>query len=231
MPIVEALANEAYCVTVDLPGHGASVDRPAHEYTLEGTTQALADVFDEVGIECCSLIGYSMGGRVALYFSVYHASRVRRLVLESASPGLKTEEKRAHRREVDAERAERIRADLGTFLEDWYRQPLFESLGRHDLVEDMVARRKQNDPEELSRALTGLGPGRQPSLWGRLGDIQTPTLVMTGELDDKYDDITARMAQRMPNARRILVPEAGHNVHAERPQAYLAHLCNFLSHT
>jgi 2-succinyl-6-hydroxy-2,4-cyclohexadiene-1-carboxylate synthase len=216
---------------VDLPGHGQSLDRPAHEYTMEGATQALADVLDDAGIDRCTVVGYSMGGRVALYFSIFHPGRVRRLVLESTSPGLRTEAERAERRSTDAARAHRIREDLEGFLKDWYRMPLFDSLGRHDLVDAMVARRAQNDPQELARALEGLGPGRQPSLWDKLDRVPGPALVMTGALDDKYDVITARTVERLSQACRVLVPEAGHNVHAERPQAYLSQLCRFLDHT
>ncbi len=230
-PIVEALSKEVYCLTVDLPGHGQSLDRPSYLYTMEGATQALADVLDEAGIQRCSLVGYSMGGRVALYFSLFHPSRVRRLGLESASPGLRTEEERAERRYLDDERAHRIREDLDAFLRDWYRLPLFASLARHGLVEEMVRTRRENDPEELARALRGLGPGKQPSLWDRLPDVSVPTLVLTGELDTKYKCITERTAQRAANAHRIVVPGAGHNVHAERPQAFLAQLVWFLEAT
>lgn len=226
---VEALSDVAFCVTVDLPGHGRSTGLPSHLYTMEGATQAVADVLDEVGIDRGSLVGYSMGGRVALYFSLFYADRVRRLVLESASPGLQTKDARSRRRALDAERAERIRADLGAFLEEWYRQPLFESLQRHGLVDEMVDRRSTNDPDELARALTGLGPGHQPSLWERLGEIEVPTLVMTGGLDEKYEDVTERTARVIGTADRVLVPEAGHNVHAERPQAFLAQLSHFLA--
>jgi 2-succinyl-6-hydroxy-2,4-cyclohexadiene-1-carboxylate synthase len=230
-PIVDALSRDAYCLTVDLPGHGRSLDGPNHLYTMEGVTQALADVLDDAGINRCSLIGYSMGGRVALYFSLFHPTRVRRLGLESTSPGLRTEQERAERRCIDDQRANRIQQDLDAFLENWYRQPLFASLARHGLVEEMVATRRANDPDELAQALRGLSPGEQPSLWDRLPDLSVPTLVLTGELDDKYTGITDQAARRIGAARRIVVPEAGHNVHAERPQAFLAELVRFLDAT
>lgn len=230
-PVVEALSPDAYCVTVDLPGHGQSLDGPEYLYTMEGATQALADVLDDVGIHRCSLVGYSMGGRVALYFSLFHPGRVRRLGLESASPGLPTGEERVQRRFLDDERADRIQEDLDSFLESWYRQPLFASLDRHGLVDEMVATRRANDPDELARALRGLSPGEQPSLWDRLPDLSVPTLVLTGELDEKYEAITQRTGERIEVARRVLVPGAGHNVHAERPQAFLAHLVQFLEST
>lgn len=230
-PIVEAMSDDVHCLRVDLPGHGGSIDRPDHLYTMEGATQALADVLDDAGVESCTFIGYSMGGRLALYFSLFHPSRVQRLVLESASPGIDSNDARARRRTLDAERATRIRDDLRSFLEDWYRQPLFSSLQRHDLVEEMVARRGTNDADELACALTGLSPGRQPSLWEHLGEVSVPTLVMTGELDEKYEQITKKESRRIEHAQRVVVPRAGHNVHAERPHVYLAHLARFRDRT
>mgnify|MGYP006280805865 CR=1 FL=1 len=227
-PIVSALEEEAFSLTPDLPGHGDSLHGPDHLYCMEGAAQAVADVLDDARIDRCTLVGYSMGGRVALYFSLFHPGRVHRLVLESVSPGIADEAARAERRALDAERARRIREDLDAFLHDWYRQPLFASLGRHGLVEQMVARRRANDPEELARTLRGLSPGRQPSLWSRLADLTPPTLVLTGALDEKYAETTAEATRRIPTARRILVPRAGHNVHAERPQAFVAHLAHFL---
>lgn len=230
-PVVTGLDDQAFCLRVDLPGHGKSIDRPSYLYSMEGATQALADVLDEVGIHRCSLVGYSMGGRVALYFALFHPERVRRLVLESASPGLPTEAERAERRAVDEQRARRIEDDLETFLEDWYRKSLFASLSRHGLVEEMVRRRVANNADELARALRGLSPGEQPSLWNRLPELDVPTLVLTGALDEKYCAITERTAERIPAARHVVVPGAGHNVHAERPQAYLAQLGRFFDET
>lgn len=229
--IVDVLSRRMFVVAVDLPGHGQSLKRPDHLYTMEGVTQALVDVWDEIGIKRCSLVGYSMGGRIALYAALFHQLRVRHLVLESASPGLRSEEKRTERRCVDARRADRIEGDLERFLEDWYRQPLFASLARHDLIEDMIATRRKNDAAEIARALRGLSPAEQPSLWDQIGKLNVPTLLLTGALDSKYDRITGQAAECMPRSERVVVPDAGHNVHAERPQAFLAHVRSFLEET
>jgi 2-succinyl-6-hydroxy-2,4-cyclohexadiene-1-carboxylate synthase len=228
-PIMRGLSREAFCLAVDLPGHGASIDAPSWEFSMEGATQALADVLDDAGVERCTLVGYSMGGRVALYFARHHSLRVRRLVLESSTPGLRTEAERAARRAVDARRARSIREDLADFLANWYRMPLFASLAQHDLVDSMVERRRGNDPDALARALDGLGTGAQPSLWTELGAIDVPALLLAGELDEKYVQITAAMKARNPAMRRVVVPDAGHNIHAERPQAFLSHLVDFVS--
>jgi 2-succinyl-6-hydroxy-2,4-cyclohexadiene-1-carboxylate synthase len=228
-PIVDAMAPSAWCLAVDLPGHGRSTERPRHEYTMEGATQALADVLDDAGVEACTLVGYSMGGRLALYFTKHHGDRVRRLVVESATPGLAVESDRLRRRRIDANRAAAIEEDFDAFLAEWYRQPLFASLAQHDLVETMVETRRANDPHEVARALRGLSTGRQPSLWPHLPAIEVPMLALTGALDEKYAGITAEMVERNPSIRRVVVPDAGHNVHAERPDAFVQHLQDFLA--
>ncbi len=227
--ITDALHDDAYCIRVDLPGHGRSLHRPSYEYTIEGATQALADVLDDAGVRECNLVGYSMGGRIALYFAVHHSSRVRTLTLESSSPGLTSSADRNDRRMVDAERADSIRTDLLGFLAKWYRMPLFASLERHGLVESMIDMRSTNDPEEIARALEGLSVGAQPSLWERLQDLHIPALACTGELDTKYANIVGHMAMGSQQMDTVIVPDAGHCVHAERPQAFLVHLVHFLS--
>lgn len=230
-PIVRALEDDVHGLTIDLPGHGQSLGQPKEAYSVTGATEAVGEVLDAEGVDTCTLVGYSMGGRVALSLALRHPSRVDRLVLESASPGLRTDAERTERREVDAERAARIEDDLEAFLTNWYRQPLFASLARHDLVDEMVRRRSENDPRELSRALRGMSPGRQASFWDRLDEIDGPTLVLAGALDDKYTAITEEAAARIEAARRVVIPEAGHNVHAERPAAFLNALERFLSDT
>ena len=230
-PIGRGLQGEFRCATIDLPGHGQSLDPPEEAYSIEGATEAVVEVLDAEGIDSCTLVGYSMGGRVALSLALRHPDRVHRLVLESASPGLRTEPERADRRTVDAERAARIEENLEAFLADWYRLPLFGSLARHDLVDDMVQTRSTNDPQELARALRGLSPGRQTPFWDRLDEIDCPTLVLAGALDDRYTAITEEVAARIETVRRVVIPQAGHNIHAERPAAFRDVLRPFLPET
>jgi 2-succinyl-6-hydroxy-2,4-cyclohexadiene-1-carboxylate synthase len=178
------------------------------------------------------LIGYSMGGRIALHFAAAYPERVRGLVLESASPGLATEAERAARRAADEALAAGLRRDgIVAFVDRWEAQPLFASRARLDPA--VRARQRElrllNDPASLGASLAGLGTGALPSLWDRLAQIETPTLLLVGALDEKYVEIGRRMKAAMPNARLVAVAGAGHTVHLERPGEWLAAVTEFLS--
>jgi len=221
---ISALDERFYCVVPDLPGHGASLGLPPEAYTIEGAARMLLHLLDELDAERPVVVGYSMGGRLALYLALRHPERCSRLFLESASPGIKDPVEREVRRRADEERAARLGSgDLAGFLEDWYRQPLFASLARHEgLLRETIEARLRNDPGELARSLRGMGTGNGPSLWGELGALRAPALAVAGELDEKYVGVAARMASLGPRVRTAVVAGAGHNVHLEAPGAYLA---------
>lgn len=175
-----------------------------------------------------------MGGRIALHLALRAPDRVRRLVLESASPGLETEEERRARRRADAELAESIvSGGMEAFVRQWEALPLFSS--QQGLSAGVRARhragRLANDPRSLAAALRGLGTGALPSLWDRLREIAVPTLLVVGALDRKFVEIGRRMERRLPAAALEVVAEAGHAVHLERPEAWVASVGGFLAET
>ena len=229
-PVLTEIAPSYHSLAVDLPGHGASTAWPDNQWLMAATAQALAHVLDVHHIGACALVGYSMGGRLALYFALHFPDRCNRLLLESASPGLKTAAERAARHDQDEQRAVRLETEhFDEFVRDWYGQALFSSLARHEgLVEQMIAARQRNDPQALARSLRGMGTGRQPSLWERLAALQVPTLAVAGALDTKYVDIARQMETASEQVQVSVVPEAGHNVHAEQPALFLDLLTSFL---
>jgi 2-succinyl-6-hydroxy-2,4-cyclohexadiene-1-carboxylate synthase len=229
--VTAALGTNHRCLAVDLPGHGASVGLPPETYTIQGATRALLDLLDELEIERPVLVGYSMGGRLSLYLALRHPERFAGLFLESASPGIEDSSEREARRRSDEERAARLESgDFDGFVRDWYRQPLFESLARDEVrLRKTVEARLHNDPLELARSLRGMGTGSQPSLWGELADLRAPALAVAGELDERYVDVSRRMASLCPRMRYAVVPEAGHNVRLEAPGEYVALLRSFLN--
>jgi 2-succinyl-6-hydroxy-2,4-cyclohexadiene-1-carboxylate synthase len=230
---ISTLDERFYCVAPDLPGHGASLGLPPECYTMEGTTRALLDLLDDHDIERAALVGYSMGGRLALYLALRHPARCSRLFLESASPGIESEAEREARRRSDEEKAARLESgDLESFLDNWYRQPLFAALARREgLLQETIGARLRNDPTELARSLRGMGAGEQAPMWGRLGVLRVPTLAVAGGLDERYAGIVRRMASVNPLVRAAVVTGAGHSVRLEAPEAYLALLKRSLDTT
>ncbi|PAP77902.1 alpha/beta fold hydrolase [Rubrivirga marina] len=207
----------------DLPGHGSAHALPEAAHTVDGAADLVASQAEAP----VDLVGYSMGGRLALHVAVTRPEAVRRLVLISASPGLRAEAERAERRALDAARAAEIAADLPAFVDRWYRMPLFSLPDdlRHRLTADRIA---HNDPAGLGRSLEGMGTGAQPSHWDALAGIRAPTLAVAGARDAKF----VRLAQQMAEAggfETAIVPGAAHLLPAEAPDALAALLTDFLT--
>ncbi|MEM1096223.1 MAG: 2-succinyl-6-hydroxy-2,4-cyclohexadiene-1-carboxylate synthase [Bacteroidota bacterium] len=203
----------------DLPGHGANVSLSDASYTMAGATAQLLATLDAKGWGAVNLAGYSMGGRLALYIAVHHPKRIRRLVLVSASPGLKTEAERAARRHVDAERAQAIQTDFDAFLNQWYTLPVFASLP-DVMAADQTRRKRANDPHELAKSLRFMGTGSQPSLWPRLADVAVPTALIVGGRDAKFIRIARAMNAANDAFDLRVIADAGHMLHIEQPEAF-----------
>jgi len=218
-PLREALPPDWEVVTPDFPGHGSRRDaREVAAYTLtahlDTIDAAMGDGADTL------LLGYSMGGRLALHWALAHPTRCRRLVLVGASPGLATAAARAERRLADGALATFLRTEgLERFYKYWHNQPLLHPLFRlpEASLAPVRARRAANQPEALALSLEGVGTGALPSLWDRLGELRMPVDLVTGELDPKFGQVAREMGPFIPRARLSVVEGAGHAVHLERP--------------
>lgn len=215
-------------VLLDLPGHGRNVAArdPGH-FSLNSALSMVENAVDWPA----DLVGYSMGGRLALHFAARRPDAVRHLVLESASPGLETQAECRERRESDDELARSIEQNgVEAFIDRWERLPLFETQGAADECSRsrLRAGRLRNSVQGLAGALRGLGTGAIPPLWDALPGIHAPTLVLVGGLDHKFVATGERMAAALPDARLVVIEGAGHAVHLERPDAWLETVTNFL---
>jgi 2-succinyl-6-hydroxy-2,4-cyclohexadiene-1-carboxylate synthase len=220
-------------IALDLPGHGAS-DAPADpaRYALERAREDIPAALAQLGVAPgqAILLGYSMGGRVALCTAF--SGFFRALVLESASPGLAAERERAERRASDEALAARIeREGVPAFVDEWERLPLFASQAAlpEDARAALRAERLRNSPTGLANSLRGAGTGAQPSLWEHLPDLAIPTLLLTGALDAKFTAIAERMAAALPRTTLCVVPGAGHAIHLERPDVFDALVLEFVN--
>lgn len=230
--ICELLAEDYYCVCPDLPGHGANTVRNFEtQLSLSELAIELHGLCAGLGMKAPIVVGYSLGGRVALHAALLQPSRMKALVLESASPGLEGALEREARLAADDARSAALLADgLPAFTKIWYAAPLFQSLQRYPLVlAKLQAARAANDVRWLAKVVRELSPGRAASAWAGLASIQTHTLLVAGALDVQYSAYVQRMASLMPTATSLIVPDAGHNVHLEEPVAFAQALRQFMA--
>lgn len=171
------------CIGFDLPGHGGS---------------PFSETFD-IPLELFHLVGYSLGGRLALRYAFENPRKVASLTLLSAHPGLASETEKQNRLAHDAEWARLLLSlPLEEFLSRWYAQPLFASY-----KPDLSQRKQQNAPE-LAASLLHYSLGRQPSY------DASHARILVGERDEKFRKLH-------PNAH--IIPNAGHMIHLENPSA------------
>ncbi len=224
--VVDALRKFARVIRIDLPGHG----RTAHtddldRFQLPAVAADVAEIVRQLGVGPVRLIGYSMGARLALQVALEHPEVVRSLLLESGSPGLATEAERAARRASDDALAARIERDgIGAFVRDWEALPMWQSQ-KHlsDAARaEQRARRLANHPAGLALSLRGMGTGAQPSLWEALPGLTLPVHCLVGALDTKFVQIAQAMRARIAAIGIDTVPDVGHAVHLEAPEAWLA---------
>ena len=216
-------------IALDILGHGGS-DSPASAscYRMERTAADIMALLDQLTAGKIHLLGYSMGGRLALYLAWRYADRFHSLILEGASPGLHSQQARAERMRRDHHLADQIEArGIEWFVDFWENLPLWDS---QDALVKAAQRRQRlgNDPLGLANSLRGLGNGAQPSLWEELPRLNLPTQLIVGQLDRKFLRINREMAAAMPQAALKVVPNAGHRVHLENPRALNETVLSFL---
>jgi 2-succinyl-6-hydroxy-2,4-cyclohexadiene-1-carboxylate synthase len=218
--LVSQLSTEFSCLSVDLPGHGETQIFDSSGYGMAVIAQGLIQLIQELDFAPCYLMGYSMGGRLALYLACCFPQYFSGVLLESASPGLETVIERTERKKKDEALALSLETDLWPdFVRRWYDQPLFSTLRSHPGFEALIQSRYQNRPDELARSLRGMGTGVQPSLWETLCYLKMPLTLVVGTLDSKFMTINQAMADRCPSAQLVTIP-AGHVAHFEAPALF-----------
>ncbi len=219
-PLRAALPPGVTLIAPDFPGHGErGALRAAEDYSLAAHL-ALLDAAAQRADGPVTLLGYSMGGRLALHWALANPGRLRQLILVGASPGLATQAERAERAFADDAVAKYLRTEgLTAFYKYWHNQPFFRTLLAlpPERLEPILARRHRNDPEGLALSLEHVGTGRLASLWERLPELTGPVDLVTGEHDPKFTELARRMGERLPRARLSVIEGAGHALHLERP--------------
>ena len=209
-------------IVPDLRGHGETQVWKGAACTMDACTSDLIKLWDALEVEKTHLVGYSMGGRLALHVAARHPERLLSLVTIGAHAGL-DEDAREGRKRGDEALAGRIEKEgVEAFAKHWGSLPLFAGLERRGpkYVAEIRAERLRNHASGLACSLRGMGAGMMEPLWDDLGHVTIPCTFVAGQLDHGYVASARRLASTLANGRLEIVPRAGHTVHQERPDAF-----------
>ena len=205
----------------DLRGHGETQIWKGAECSMDACTADLVKLWDALGVERSHLVGYSMGGRLALHVAARRPDRVLSVFTIGAHAGLE-EDAREGRRQGDEALAARIEKEgIEAFVNYWGSQPMFAGIERRGptYAAEVRADRLRNHAAGLACSLRGMGAGAMQPLWDDLAHVEFPCTFVAGQLDHGYVASARRLASTVANSRVEIVPRAGHSVHQERPDA------------
>jgi pimeloyl-ACP methyl ester carboxylesterase len=211
---VENLQSDYRVITWDLRGHGQS-DSPEAlaDYSRSAAVDDMQAILDACQLERAVIGGLSLGGYLSLAFHLAHPERVRALMLFDTGPGYKNPKAR----DAWNRGAERMARE-------------FEAHGLAALAGGAEVRiSTHRSAEGLARAARGTLTQFDSQVAESLGEIRVPTLVLAGERDEPFLAATDYMAAKIPNATKVLIPDAGHAANIEQPQAFNQAVRSFLS--
>ena len=220
-------------LALDLIGHGqTSVHVPTTHYAMSQVVQDLHTCLEKLGLTECFLLGYSMGGRVALAFATTFPQMVLGLILESSTAGIKEAVLRANRRKQDQKWIHLLREEgLKAFVLQWQEVPLFAS--QKALPQTVQLRVYQERMSQnrwgLANSLAHMGTGAQQNYWSQLAKMEMPLLYLAGEFDAKFCQIGQEMVHLWQNQAQLeIISSAGHCIHLENPKAVVDNIKKFV---
>lgn len=196
---------------------------PLPDFAKALNAEAKGDIFRGSGR---ALLGYSMGGRMALHSLLEPDHPWQAAVIVSAHPGLEIEQERAARRASDAAWASMaLTGNWPQFIDRWNSQAVFagNTLREVKASGGLIQRRR-----EIARSFVDWSLGAQESLWERLAEISIPVLWIAGAQDSKYVELAERAVSQMPQASLAIAPEAGHRVPWETDGWFPEQVARFL---
>jgi len=213
-PNLPALAAaERQIITWDIRGHGQS-ESPDDQalYTEAASVADMAAILDTQGIERAVIGGLSLGGYLSLAFNLARPERVAALMLFDTGPGYRRDEPRQQWNDNVAATAKRM-----------------EELGMDALSGSAeVTAAQHRGISGLIRAQRGIMPQYDGRVIESLPTITVPALVLVGANDQPFLAAADYMARRIPNARKVVLDDAGHASNIHQPEAFNRAVLDFL---
>jgi pimeloyl-ACP methyl ester carboxylesterase len=211
---VEDFRSDYRMITWDLRGHGQSDSPEAiSDYSESLAVGDMAAILRSCQVERAVIGGLSLGGYLSLAFHLAHPDSVRALILCDTGPGYKNAKGR--------DSWNRLAGGMARAFE----KRGLAALGASAEVQVSTHR----SAEGLARAGHGTLAQFDARVIESLESIRVPTLVVVGERDEPFLAATDYMAAKIPNATKVVVPDAGHAVNIDQPQAFDRAVRSFLS--
>ncbi|MBS0409575.1 MAG: alpha/beta fold hydrolase [Proteobacteria bacterium] len=211
---VAALSKGHKLITWDMRGHGQS-DYPedAAAYSEAATVADMAAILDAVGEKSAIIGGLSLGGYMSLAFHLAHPHRTRALLIIDTGPGYKKDEPREGWNANALRTAERYEKD---------------GLARLAAGSAEMRTASHRSAEGLARAARGMLTQKDARVINSLPEIKVPVLVVVGANDTPFLAASDYMAGKIPGARKVVIPDAGHSANIDQPEAFNAAVLEFL---
>lgn len=221
-------------LAVDSPGHGSTnTPNSAHFHTFDAQLNNFTALIDQLNIPIFHLLGYSMGGRIALHYAINHSYKLASLTLESTNNGISNEVERLDRVSRDHILSDELILNYPHFLKKWNRLPLFQSprFADNTQLESFNTIQAKQDPIQMALSLREFSPGKIPYVNDELRLISCPVLAITGNMDHKYNDLWTKLINIFKNGIHVSIKNAGHRVHLDQPAEYIDTVLNFIKST
>jgi 2-succinyl-6-hydroxy-2,4-cyclohexadiene-1-carboxylate synthase len=170
------------------------------------------------------LLGYSLGGRLALHACIHRPDLWQGVVVVGADPGLGSSEEKNQQFTRDRNWADRLKKEpLEELVREWDEHPVFCG------IENSAPRNLDElDPTQLSQQFEIFSKGLQQNLVPALSELKTPpVLFLAGEKDKKYQQIGDELAELCPVVESQWVEDSGHRVPWENPESFSRILFGF----
>jgi pimeloyl-ACP methyl ester carboxylesterase len=211
---IAPLSQRFKVITWDMRGHGRS-DYPEDQnaYSEAATVADMAALLDAVGAEDAIVGGLSLGGYMSLAFHATHPERTRALLIIDTGPGYKNDQARDGWNANAIARAERFEA---------------EGFGDLSKASAEVRLARHRDASGLARAARGMLTQKNARVIESLPAIAVPAVVIVGADDTPFLAASDYMAAKIPGAKKVVIPDAGHSANIDQPAAFNAALLDFL---
>jgi pimeloyl-ACP methyl ester carboxylesterase len=211
---VAAFSKDYRIILWDMRGHGRS-DYPDDigEYSEAATVADMAALLDAAGTETAIVGGLSLGGYMSLAFHAAHPQRVAALLIIDTGPGFKNDEARESWNKYALATAKNFEA---------------EGLARLKSASPERATSEHRSAKGLINAARGMLTQRNANVINSLPGIAVPSLVLVGANDEPFLNAADYMAKRIPKARKIVIPDAGHAANIDQPGLFNEAVLDFL---